>query len=179
MRPPSIVHTLPNRSLFLHLCALVSFAVPCHAMDPAPLDTTDVCVTCFAASGTIKQAEASIAMHPGNPNTLLVTTNAWPDGTYSASLGTTPAYSTNGGFMWTVQEIGTGGNSQGDPAGGIDANGRFFNAYNGVPQYSAARSLNGGATWTPHVVDALMVDRGHLWIDNVSSLRRVYVAGHV
>jgi hypothetical protein len=145
-------------------------------MDPAPLDTTDVCVTCFAASSTLKQAEASIAMHPGNPRTLLVTTNAWTDSTYSSSPGTTPAYSTDGGVTWTVQEAGTGGNSQGDPGAGIDADGRFFNCYNGHPQYSAARSLNGGASWTAYAVDAAMADRGHLWIDNASSLRRIYVA---
>lgn len=129
------------------LCALMHD--PLFALDPPISVRPDSCITCQATSQLLCQAEPSVAIHPTNPNVLLVTTNTWADSTYSA-VTTTASVSTDGGFDWTVYESPAGDDNGGDPVSGITPSGRFLSMYirEGQDGQDVAYSTDSGVNWT-------------------------------
>jgi len=146
----------------------LSLHVPVHALEPSVYLYADTCITCQASSQVLIQAEPSVALHPTDPNIVLVTTNTFPDTSYKPS-SVTASVSTDGGTTWTVFETGTGNNTLGDPACGITPNGRLLSQYIRGTQdgQDVAYSTNNGLTWTPVLAaeDDFFLDRGDLWVD--------------
>lgn len=138
------------------------------------------------------QTEMSIAVHPLNPNVLLVGSNSsgWPTISY---LSQGWYITTNAGTSWTGADTlpphlrypGGLSTCMSDPAVGIDRNGfLYFNALISddcayVWRLVMTKSTDNGATWSDFVTVAppeYDPDKNHLAIDNTTGSGYIYAA---
>lgn len=132
----------------------------------SPINSPDVAVK---PASNRTQSEISVAIHPTNPNLMLVGANA-TDNPVTQVFGTGTYWSTNGGTTWTGNDLGPGGvGNSGDPAAVIGSDGRFMMGYiSSSGGMGVSYSTNQGATWTHRTTSAAGgLDKNHLMVDNV------------
>jgi len=130
-------------------------------------DSPDVVII----EGENTQSENSIFVDPNDNEHVLNSNNStdWTGSSVNNVLGTDGLFTSDGGNIWGGTSEGAGGNNSGDPATGIDLNGRMFvgNIKNSSMQQGVAYSDDNGTTWTNVTVGSSSdLDKNHLWIDN-------------
>ncbi len=131
-------------------------------------DSPDVAITT-----EIEQTETSVFVDPSNNNKAINSNNSGNSGSfYGTSYLITEDGSQN---PWGGSVQSTGGSNSGDPAAVINLNGRQFVGFIHSNSGQGVAYSDDGATWTSVVAGNAgsgysdMLDKNHLWIDNVSS----------
>jgi len=126
------------------------------------------------------QSEMSIAVHPSNPNIILVGANT-SDYPVTTIYGTGWYISADGGYTWRGSDIPPTGYNHGDPAAAIDINGFFYiGSIASDFGQGIIRSIDGGLTWEYFTVSSPpasgILDKNHLHVDNsISSPYKGYL----
>ncbi len=134
--------------------------------------------------GVNTQTENTVFVNPTNNQYVLNSNNSIGG---AVSPGTANALiSVDGGANWSGSINAVGGHeNKGDPAAVVDLNGNYYVGY--IDTESAndpskkkgqaiSKSINGGTTWTDHVIkdgfnssanlSLPILDKNHLWVDN-------------
>lgn len=117
------------------------------------------------------QSENSVFIDPMNPLRVLNSNNSqpWPTGEF---YGADYWVSNDGGQTWTGSVQGAGGVNSGDPATGINRDGRMFVNFitTGYGQ-GIAFSDDGGANWSSVQIapGPWLLDKNHMWVDDSPS----------
>ncbi len=135
------------------------------------IDSPDVPVT----GNSSTQSENSTFIKPTDNQSLMNSNNSTSNPVNSV-YGADYLLSSDGGESWGGSENGAGGTNSGDPALAISLNGRYYVGFiNNNSGQSLAYSTNSGTSWTVKVVASVsdpandLLDKNHLWIDNVST----------
>ncbi len=112
------------------------------------------------------QSENSIFIDPRSEDTALNSNNSTPQNGGSV-YGADDLYTFDIGETWGGSIFGAGGNNSGDPAAGIDLQGRWYVNYisNGGGQ-GLSYSDDHGQNWTRVTIQTGSTDKNHMWIDN-------------
>ncbi|MGC8865083.1 MAG: hypothetical protein ACP5O2_05095 [Bacteroidales bacterium] len=134
-------------------------------------DSPDVAV----AEGNLTQSENSIITHPLDFERILNSNNSSNYPTNNL-FGANWLTSGDAGETWEGEMYGAGGDNSGDPAVGINAQGRWFIGYiNESFGQSVAYSDDEGQNWIKILIAPAPgfypagLDKNHLWVDNSST----------
>jgi len=137
-----------------------------HAKSVLTDDSPDVRVTPLT---NVTQSEVSVFINP-NDDTKLLNSNNSSDLPVSTIFGASYFHSEDGGLTWAGSEQGAGGQNRGDPATGIDLNGRYYIGYIASNDgQGCSYSTDEGQSWTAVQVanpSGDLLDKNHLWVDH-------------